>query len=209
MKTTILYITIIALLVALAFTVFNGQSKQSEDTTTVTPASNQAIQNIMSRASVRSFTDRKVSPETIDTLLRAAMAAPTARNSQPWHFVVVDKRDLLDTIASRLPNVHSSFPAPLAVVVCGNTDLMLAGDGQPFWVQDCSAATENLLLAAHALNLGAVWCGIYPSSEREGTLRDILSLPDNLVPLNVVVVGYPAGDVVPKDKFDASKISYE
>lgn len=211
MKTTLLYITIIALVCALVIVSLKraGQGTDSctADTTSVTEQS--AIDIIMTRASVRVFTDQRVSASAIDTLLRAAMAAPTAMNAQPWHFVVVQERAILDSIHSLLPNVQCANPTPLAILVCGDMNLALQGEAQSFWIQDCSAATENLLLAAHAMGLGAVWCGIHPSVERESILRSILSLPRHLVPLNVVAIGYPKNASTPKEKFDPTKVSYE
>lgn len=141
-------------------------------------------------------------------MLRAAMAAPTAMNKQPWHFVVVDQRNVLDALAGTNPYAKMLKKAPLAIVVCGNTDKMIEGGGRDFWIQDASAATENLLLAAHAMGLGAVWTGAYPSEERCISISKVLSLSDNLIPLNMIVVGYPAEHPQPKQKFKEENISY-
>lgn len=122
--------------------------------------------NIMSRTSVRSFLDQPVESEKVEMLLHAAMAAPSACNKQPWHFAVIDDRKLLDQIPHFSPYASMAKEAPLAIVVCGDLNKTLDGTEQEFWIQDCSAATENLLLMANALDLGAVWTALYPLEER-------------------------------------------
>lgn len=166
------------------------------------------IDCIMTRTSIRSFTDRAVPDSLVTTILKAGMAAPTAVNKQPWALVVVDDRQLLDTIAGTFPSAKMAKDCAFAVVVCGDMNLLFDGDNPEagFWVQDCSAVTENMLLAAHALGLGAVWCGIYPDAERMSHMRHILNLPTNLKPLNVVPMGYPAVDASPKEKWDTAKV---
>lgn len=166
------------------------------------------LDNIATRTSVRDYEARPVEKEKIEKMLRAAMAAPTAMNKQPWHFVVVDQRNVLDALAGANPYAKMLKKAPLAIVVCGNTDKMIEGGGRDFWIQDASAATENLLLAAHAMGLGAVWTGAYPSEERCISISKVLSLSDNLVPLNMIVVGYPAEHPQPKQKFKEENVSY-
>lgn len=166
------------------------------------------LDNIATRTSIRDYEARPVEKEKIEKVLRAAMAAPTAMNKQPWHFVVVDQRNVLDALAGANPYAKMLKKAPLAIVVCGNTDKMIEGGGRDFWIQDASAATENLLLAAHAMGLGAVWTGAYPSEERCISISKVLSLSDNLIPLNMIVVGYPAEQPQPKQKFKEENISY-
>ncbi len=156
---------------------------------------------ISTRASVRQYTSAEVGDATVDTLLRAAMSAPTAVNRQPWAFVVVRDSALRATLAEALPNAGGKLTnASVAIVVCGDSTRMLKQQPE-FWVQDCSAATENLLLAAHACGLGAVWCGLYPDMERARTARTILGLDERYVPLCIIPVGYPAAPVAPKDKY--------
>lgn len=166
------------------------------------------LDNIATRTSIRDYEARPVEKEKIEKMLRAAMAAPTTMNKQPWHFVVVDQRNVLDALAGTNPYAKMLKKAPLAIVVCGNTDKMIEGGGRDFWIQDASAATENLLLAAHAMGLGAVWTGAYPSEERCISISKVLSLSDNLIPLNMIVVGYPAEHPQPKQKFKEENISY-
>lgn len=164
-----------------------------------------ALKAIFTRRSVRQYTNEPVSDQAIETILRAAMQSPSAVNLQPWHFVVIDDHMLLD----RIPNFHpySSFlrEAPAAIVVCG--DLERDSLDASYWVQGCSAATQNLLLAAHAIGLGAVWLGVYPRKERIEGLRLLLQLPDNLVPLNIVSLGHPAESPAQSDRFDPSHVS--
>lgn len=167
------------------------------------------LDNIATRTSIRDYEARPVEKEKVEKMLRAAMAAPTAMNKQPWHFVVVDQRSVLDSLAGANPNTKMLLKAPLAIVVCGDMDKVIEGGGRDFWIQDASAATENLLLAAHAMGLGAVWTGAYPSEERSKAISATLSLPDNLVPLNMVVIGYPAEHPQPKDKFKEENITFK
>jgi nitroreductase len=162
-----------------------------------------ALQAILTRRSVREYTDQPVSDETVTELLRAAMAAPSAGNQQPWEFVVVRDRSILRQTAAVSRYARMVANAPVAVVICGNRDRERHGG---FWVQDCSAATENLLVAARASGLGAVWLGMYPLEERVAGLRALFGLPDHVVPLGVVSIGYPAEDPGPVDRFDPERI---
>ena len=179
----------------------NNQPSNSSDNM------NNTIETLMTRTSIRSFTDRAVSADTVEMLLRAGMAAPTAVNKQPWHFVVVDDRTKLDELGGNGRQSQMWHESPLAIVVCGDMDKALEGPGQAFWVQDCSAATENILLAAHALGLGAVWTGCYPMEERVANVRQVLNLPESIVPLCVIVMGYPNEQPEPKDKWHPENVS--
>ncbi len=171
-------------------------------------ASNAAIENIMTRTSIRSYSDKKVTAEQIDTLLHAAMAAPTAANKQPWRFVVIDDRELLDSIGDNFHTMAMAKSASVAVVMCGDLKATLEGEGRDFWMQDVSAASENLLLAAHAMRLGAVWCGIYPESERVSRFSGMLNLPPEVIPMACICVGYPLGESTPKDKWKPEYVHY-
>ena len=165
---------------------------------------------IASRTSIRAFDKtRAVSEEQIERMLRAAMAAPTAVNKQPWEFVVVTDREVLKALSLAHPHARIENGAPLVIAVCGATDNGLDGRAKEFWIQDCSAATENLLLAAHGLGLGAVWCGVYPIEERVAAVRDILAVPEGYIPLNLVTIGHPAVHPTPKDKWNEAKIHRE
>lgn len=167
------------------------------------------MQNILSRKSVRAYTDQPVSRAQIDTLLRAAMAAPTGRDMRPWKFIVIDDKEMLKTLAEQLPYAKMLPEAQAAVLVCG--DLSVTDDkGNPSgnWMFDCSAATENLLLAAESMGLGAVWTAVYPYDERLRPVTEVMQLPDYIVPLNVIPIGYPKGNPQPKNKYDADNIHY-
>lgn len=168
--------------------------------------SNSALENILTRTSVRDYTDTPVSEATIDTLVRAGMAAPTARNSQPWSFLVVNQRQLLDSLAQG--NWKPAGKAQAAIIVCGDMSRAIEGEGKNYWIQDCSAATENILLAAHAIGLGAVWCGCYPVAERVERVRVLFEMPDSIIPLSIVVLGYPKGEQTPKDKYKPENIHF-
>lgn len=190
----------------------NASCTQPEQSSPVSEEQNsdaQAVLNcIMTRTSVRAYQDKAIEAEKIDKMLRAAMAAPTAVNRQPWHFIVIDDRAVLKELDASSPRPGMLSSAPLAIAVCGDMDKALTGGGRDFWIEDCSAATENLLLAAHALGLGAVWTGAYPAQERCDVMRKVLNIPENLIPLSLVVIGYPAGDQQPKDKYKPENISY-
>ncbi len=171
---------------------------------------NAVIDCIMTRTSVRAYSDRAIPDEIVETLLRAGMAAPSAVNKQPWTFVVISNDAVKDSIAASFKTAKMVASAPLAIVVCGNIDNTFTGDTRRIgnWTLDCSAATENILLAAHALGLGGVWCGIYPVEERAEKLRAILDLPANLEPFNIISLGYPKAPSTPKDKWAPSKVIY-
>ena len=176
-----------------------------------------ALDVIFSRKSVRSYTDQPVTDEQVETMLRAAMAAPTGMNVQPWRFVVIRDQAVKEKLAG--PRGGMIAQAPVVFVICGETTLMRKPFGQPDaeavevengnWTQDCSAATENLLLAAEALGLGAVWTAAHPYADRVNPIREALGLPENVTPLCVVPCGYPAGDDQPKDKWKPENIHYD
>lgn len=185
-----------------------GSSATATADTDSTATVNEAYDCIMTRASCRKFTDSLVSEAAIDSLLHAAMASPSARDQRPWQFVVITDRETLDTIASRCRNIKMAAQAPMAIAVCSDHEIAPEKPGEEFWVQDVSAVSENILLAAHSMGLGAVWCGIYPVNERVKLISELLELPANVVPLSIIPVGYPAAPLTPKDKFDAARIHY-
>lgn len=164
------------------------------------------LDNIHARKSVRSYTDEPVTPEQVETLLRAAMAAPSGKNVQPWRFVVVTQLETKKKLAIGFNKMIAK--APVVIVVCGKTTNMLGGTNNN-WTADCAAATENLLLAAESLGLGAVWTACYPYDDRMQPTIEALGLPDNVKPYCIVPVGHPAGDNKPKDKWNPDNIHYE
>ena len=184
------------------------QPGEKQETAANTADNSQAaIENIMTRTSIRQYKDQPVEQEKIDIMLKAAMAAPTAVNLQPWHFIVINDKNTIKLLSGQQPT-----NAPLMIAVCGDTDKTTMPDGNgklpDFWVQDVSAATENLLLAAHAQGLGAVWTGVYPVMERVAEVANVLNCPNNIIPLAVVRIGYPDESPEPKDKFKQENISY-
>lgn len=173
------------------------------------PIAPDAFSVIFSRKSVRKFQNKPVSRNDLELILKAGMAAPTAVDRRPWAFVAVTDRKMLDTLADKLPYAKMLYQAGAAIVVLGDLDKTLPGEGQAYWIQDCSAVTQNILLAVEALGLGAVWTAVYPSKEREASVREVLGLPLNVIPLNVIPIGVPDGDPKPKDKWDPTVIHWE
>ncbi|MCH3917779.1 MAG: nitroreductase family protein [Spirochaetia bacterium] len=164
------------------------------------------LENILTRTSVRSYTEKKIDSQTLELLLKAGMAAPSAMNRQPWRFILITERAVLDSLATRLPYAKMAAEAQAGIVVCGDMDATGEGEKDLMWVSDCSAATENILLAAHALGLGAVWTAVYPVRDRMETVVDVLHLPSKIVPLCFVPVGYPVGTERVKEKFKKDNI---
>lgn len=158
---------------------------------------------IHERKSVREFIPgKKISEENINKIVRAGMAAPSGRDARPWEIVVIDDREVLDALAEQLPYAKMLAQAPQAMVICGNTE------ASSYWYVDCSAVTENILLAVEALGLGAVWTAAYPYEERMNAVKNSIGLPDHIAPLCVLPMGYPAGENQPKEKYDAKKVHY-
>jgi nitroreductase len=162
----------------------------------------EAIEAILSRRSIRRYTSQKVSDRVIKELLQAAMSAPSASNEQPWHFIVIHDQKILGEIPKFHPYSGMLKEAPAAILVC--VDLEVGTEG--FLVQDGSAATENILIAAHAKGLGAVWLGIYPLKERTTGMRKLLNIPERILPLSLISIGYPAERVSKEDRYQPSRV---
>ena len=173
-----------------------------------TKMENQVINNIMTRVSVREFTGEKISDAQIDTLLRAAMAAPSAINKQPWAFIVVTDDDLIAKLGEALPYSRCSNHPACAIIPCGDLSKAIEGEMGAFWINDVSAATENLLLAAHSMGLGAVWTGLHPDMNRASMVQQMLGLPEHIIPLCIIPVGIPAEQPAVKDKYKPENIHY-
>lgn len=165
-----------------------------------------AMEAILSRRSIRKYTNEDVSDEIVKELLEAAMSAPSAGNEQPWHFVVIRDRKILNEI----PNIHPYSgmlrEAPLAILVCGDESLQKY---KGYWVQDCSAATENLLIAINAKGLGGVWLGVYPVEDRVNGIRKLLDMPNNVIPFSLISIGHPAEQKPPANRYNSSRIHYD
>lgn len=169
---------------------------------------NPAYRNILTRVSVRRYSDAKVSDEFVTALLHAGMSAPSGVNRQPWDFIVVDDPELLKQLADALPYAKMAAQAPLAIIVCGNKERFLDGVDVNLWEQDLSASSENILLAAHALGLGGVWTCLYPHEERMEGVRKILNIGEDLVPFDLIPIGYPATDHAPMNKWHPDRIHF-
>jgi len=164
-----------------------------------------AMECILTRRSIRKYKNKPISEELVQELLNAAMHAPSASNKQPWQFVVIDDRKILDLIPTFHQYSKMLLEAPLAIVVCGDTTIQpLEG----YWIQDCSAATQNILLAAHALGLSGVWLGIHPRENRINGIIDLLKLPEHIKPLALIAIGYPDEIKEKPARFDESRIHY-
>lgn len=165
------------------------------------------IDILFRRRSIRQFTDQAVDEETLKLLLKAAMAAPTACNSQPWEFIVVTEKESLDYLRSKL--LFARYHAPAAIVVCGNVGIANNTAARDHWVQDCSAATENILIAATGLGLGAVWIGLYPYPSKIQPLAEALCIPEHVTPLSMVYVGHPAETKEPRTQYDEHRVYWQ
>ncbi len=201
--------TITLLLAAVVIILSANMLVNNEQDTQPTISQEDAIiHSIMTRSSVRSYTNQQIEPEKIERILRAGMAAPTAGNRQPWEFYVVTDTTLITQFTKVTKYAAPMNSAALtAIIVCGNPSKSFPEEPL-YWVQDCSAASENILLTAHAMGLGAVWCGVYPGEERVTTLKEILNIPAELTPLNIIMMGYPATDATIKDKWKPEKVHY-
>lgn len=165
----------------------------------------ETLKAILSRRSIRRYTDKPVSAETIRALLEAGMAAPSANNNHPWHFVVVTERAILDAIPKFHRYSRMLFEATLAILVCGDTNF----EPNPgYMAQDLSAAVENILLAAHAQGLGAVWLGICPRKRRMAGIKQLLHLPENITPFALISMGYPAEQKPPSGRYAESRVHH-
>lgn len=165
------------------------------------------IETIYKRRSIRNYLDKKVEKDIIITLLKAATAAPTAANCQPWEFIVVDEVEKLSQLKDKL--VFARYNAPVAIVVCGNSKLSFKGPGHEMWVQDCSAAIENILIAATSIGLGSVWIGIYPIESNIKPVKEILNIPKYVTPLGIIYIGYPAEEKEARTRFNEKRVYWQ
>lgn len=162
------------------------------------------MEAIFTRRSVREYLDKPISDETVKTLLQAAMSAPSAGNQQPWQFVVIDDRNILNQIPEFHPYSKMLPKTPLAILICGD---VTQERHKGYWVQDCSAATQNLLLAARDQGLGAVWLGFYPVEDRVEQMRKLLGIKDkNIIPMALVAMGYSDVEQAPVNRYNAARV---
>jgi len=165
-----------------------------------------ALEAIRTRRSIRQYQDKPVPQDLVQQVLAAAMSAPSACNAQPWQFVVIRDRTILKEIPRINSHAAMAEQAPLAILVCGDLSLEISPG---FWVIDCAAAVQNLLLAAHALGLGAVWTGVYPCQDRIEGFRRLLNLPQQVVPHSLIPLGYPAEEPAHEDRFRADHVHHD
>jgi nitroreductase len=217
------YLIHILLLSALVFTLMQSETAEPEKARTDAtgpenePVSEEpqpkvlpdALSVIHSRKSVRHYTGKAVRKGQLDTLLRAGMAAPTARDKRPWEYIVVRDQQLLHQLSEDIPYGKMLDKAGAAICVCADMNVALGGFDKTYWIMDCSAATENILLAAEAIGLGAVWVAVSPQPVRVANVRETLELPPHVMPLNLISIGWPKGIEQPKNKWDPSNIHYE
>ena len=165
------------------------------------------IECMYKRRSIRKFQEKAIDEELLLTLIKAATAAPTACNSQPWEFIIITDENIINQINEK--TYFGKYNAPSMIVVCGNMKLAMAGPVKDFWVQDCSAAIENILLAATSMELGSIWVGLYPVESSYRPLYKILNLPQEVIPLGIVYVGYPAEEKEPRTQYDEKHVYWQ
>ncbi len=187
----------------IALSLFLIACNDSTQTKQESQDNNQTLQTIFNRKSVRKYTERPVEKEKLEMLVRAGMAAPSSRDRRPWEFIIVTDRNVLDTMGDGLPLARMLKDTKQAIIVCGDTV-----KSSNAWQLDCSAAAQNILLAAESMGLGAVWTAAYPYPDRMKVVRETLRLPEHVVPLTVIPIGYPTGVEKPKDKFNRKQMHY-
>jgi nitroreductase len=164
------------------------------------------MDEIFKRRSIRRFRDEEIGEDMVKKILAAAMAAPSAGNQQPWQFIVVRKKEILIKVSECSPYAKATAEAPVAIVVCGDLSLE---KHTGYWVQDCSAAVENMLIEITSLGLGSVWLGVYPRADRVSYLQKYFSLPESIVPFAIIPVGFPAQELPPSNRYNESRIHCE
>jgi nitroreductase len=162
------------------------------------------IEPILRRRSIRKYTSEPVSDGDIRALLDAGMAGPSASNKKPWHFIVVTERETLNALAGIGTYWKMLMEAPLAIIVLGDPEI-----SDRYWVQDCSAAAENVLLAATMLGLGGVWLGCHPNPDRVGPVRELLAIPEGIEPLAVLSLGHPDEEKEPRTQYEETRVHRE
>jgi len=167
------------------------------------------IKIINQRRSVKHFTDKKVSKECLESLVKAGMSAPSVFNLQSWMFIIVNDREILNELGTKVSGLEVLSKSQSAILVCGDMDKTIDGDvSNVYWLEDCSAASENILLTAEAFGLGAVWMNVYPEDIKLKLVREVLNIPNNLIPLNIIPIGYSQGVDKVKNKFKLENIHW-
>lgn len=163
------------------------------------------IDNIFARRSIRKFTTESLTSDQVTTLLKAAMSAPNAGNRQPWHFIAITDPAMRIKLAEIHPYAQMARQAPLVVIPCGEPGRSVPGR-EEFWIQDVSAATTTMLIAATGLGLGGVWCGVYPDPDRVAQYRNVLGIPERVIPLACVCIGHPDEQKEPRTQYDPERV---
>ncbi len=164
------------------------------------------MEAIFKRRSIRRYTNDDIPDVMMKKILEAAMNAPSAGNEQPWHFMVIKSKEILETLAEASPHARMVKDAPLVIIVCGDLSLQ---KHEGYWVLDCSAATENILIEVTALGLGAVWLGVYPIQERVEYIKKQFGLPESVIPFAMIPIGYPAQDMKLVNRYNQERVHYE
>lgn len=199
---------IIAFLVAAVLILSYKYYKELQTNNTKLDMKEAVIQTIHNRKSVRRFTEKKVSKEDLQTIMKAGMAAPSGHDKRPWVFIAITDRSIMEELHKELPWASGLKESTAAIVVCGDIDKVDSRNPE-FWITDTSAATQNMLLTIESMGLGGVWCTLFPGEDRMQYARDVLNLPQNMMPMCVIPIGYPQGIEKAKDKYDASLIHWE
>jgi nitroreductase len=165
------------------------------------------LKSIHQRSSIRDFTGETIAEDILTEIVKAGMAAPSSNNKQPWSFIIVTDRDIMLKLSENLPYAKMLDKAGAAIIVCGTPDRKDT-ELSDYWIQDCSAATQNILLAVEAFGLGAVWTGVSPRKQRIDWVKKVLNIPEDVEPLNVIPVGYPSKPPVIKNKYKPDKIHW-
>lgn len=169
---------------------------------------NETMKTIFERKSVRNYNESTIPKETLELLIKAGMAAPTARNKRPWEFIIVSDKKVLKELADALPYAKMAEKAGHGIVVAGDVEKQNGDIDSVYWIMDCSAAVQNILISAESMGLGAVWTAVYPNNDRLDPVRKILELPKNIIPLVFIPVGTPAGTDKPQNKFNKDQIHW-
>ena len=164
-----------------------------------------AIEAILSRRSIRKYSNKPINSDIIKQLLETAFSAPSASDRRPWHFIIIDDREILDAIPKFHPYSNMLKNAKTAILACGDLHLE---ESEGYLSVNCSAATENILLAAHAIGLGACWLGIYPRKERINGIKKLIKLPEHIIPISLISLGYPAEYKTKEERYDENRVHY-
>ena len=161
---------------------------------------------VYSRTSVRKFDSKEISEDILNEIVHYGLKAPSAKNYRPWEIYVITNKDVMQEFRNRIPS--GNYNCNAMILVCGNKNRFIEGEGEGFWIQDASAAIENIILASTSFGIGSVWIGVYPIKAKIDSAKEILSLPENIIPLGLIDLGYPMGEVTPKNINDDDKIHF-